>query len=113
MSITKGKWIVDNSFGFEGVRAIVSDSNVYVAELFEGGYDIGQATVEEAESNARLIAAAPKLLEACKKAVCMYEQYRKNLDNGAPSNTFHKEFNSLNRVIAQAEPEPECHAESY
>lgn len=83
---TKGKWFVAKIDGGAGNDEIGSEVNgcwVNIAEVF-GACDYSSATLdgkdephyevskEESEANARLIAAAPDLLEAVKKMlVCI------------------------------------------
>jgi len=57
---------------------------------------VGERTVEENEANARLIAAAPDLLEALKDLVALCEHMAK-LSRNTPKLNMHK------RAIAKAE----------
>lgn len=67
---TAGPWIVmhDNQVWMERNKS--SDCSI-IATC--GGFALGLPDKNECEANARLIAAAPKLLEACKHAVEVYD----------------------------------------
>jgi hypothetical protein len=60
MNYTKGKWAFNNEFWLGG-GYIVTAPKQNIAEVFGD-------TLEQGEANARLIAAAPAMYEALKKA---------------------------------------------
>ena len=65
MKHTPGKWNVDNVF-------IVSNDDELIAQIdpiSEDATSVYMRNPKEARANARLIAAAPELLEACKRVV--------------------------------------------
>lgn len=67
MPHTKGDWIAEK-IGNEGKCAIhTGDISTLFAHTFPNRYCKPQVSAEEAQANAQLIAAAPKLLEACKR----------------------------------------------
>ena len=60
---TKGKWIVKYKLNVE------SENGRHIASCGLNTSGDQKKVMEENEANARLIAAAPELLEACKKAL--------------------------------------------
>lgn len=69
---TPGPWILDEygpEFTMRTVRGKSLGGGTEVAIITTGSY-----SDEVEEANARLIAAAPELLEACKQAEWQYEQ---------------------------------------
>ena len=76
MSHTPGPWKIDPSEEFP-LAVIVDDEDgeldgVCICEL-QGEFDDKSSATPEQMSNARLIAAAPELLEACKYALAQLE----------------------------------------
>lgn len=65
---TKGKWFLDEC----GIYSNIDGNLVFVAnaEGSQGGKDL---SLEECEANARLIAAVPDLLAACKRYLWQIE----------------------------------------
>jgi len=68
---TKGKWTISSSV------LVVSESAQIIANCMPLGVPELEIPLEESEANAKLIAAAPALLEACKR----YIAYRKGADD--------------------------------
>ena len=62
MAHTQGKWEVCNNIGKKGEIGIVADEAPCIIAIMGNSKE----WPEEAKTNARLIAAAPLLLEACK-----------------------------------------------
>ena len=64
---TKGEWRIEKRFGHSnGERPVITSDNEFVDRIAIVSYH-GVKTIKEADANARLIAAAPDLLEACEK----------------------------------------------
>ncbi len=59
---TKGEWKTSNKAGTQNLCRIINQDHIHVADCFCFASGIKN---EEAEANAKLIAAAPNLLEAC------------------------------------------------
>lgn len=59
---TKGPWLFDG-------QCITTESGLSVIATVERDQGAGQ----EATDNARLIAAAPELLEACRRIICLFD----------------------------------------
>lgn len=95
MTATTGPWKVDDQFGGtdEDPRRFIRGENSFVAQTL-GGND---------EANARLIAADPDLLHACKEAKEMLKclGYDAKPMKGFEDTT----FSALCKAIAQAEGE--------
>ena len=68
MPHTPGPWVVDDA-NPELVAQLVEGIYEYVASTAIGNFCSTERSGKEEEANARLIAAAPDLLEACKKAL--------------------------------------------
>lgn len=61
---TKGEWLVD------GIDVISRETGFAVCQVYDGlDTHISEMDMEVVNANARLIAAAPKLLEACYEAL--------------------------------------------
>jgi len=72
MSYTKGEWRIEKRDGHsDGVRPVITAMGVDRIAIVSYR---GVPSIEEADANARLIAAAPKLLEACKAFVEAHEK---------------------------------------
>lgn len=84
---TKGKWVIYpglNSFEFPGIEAIHESGNfsiVCVGNDFEG---VQGRNKDEIQANAKLIAAAPDLLEALQE---LYD-FTNNYFGGSPAGKF-------------------------
>lgn len=94
MKHTQGKWEV---LDFKGRPIVQNDKGIVVAETFGNTFD-------DAKANARLIASAPKLLEACKLACSTAEMYIHSKFDG----TKHLELNlkklePIKQAIKEAE----------
>ena len=73
---TKGPWVMDR---YQQLR---SPDGVQVGVWGAGISWVSRS--DEAEANARLIAAAPDLLEACKALVAAMRRYEVEVDGDAP-----------------------------
>jgi len=85
MSYVKGNWEVN---GFE---IQTKGKETFIAEVYQENKD--------AKANAKLIAAAPDLLEACKKI----EDATLAIDNGAPLSLLKPAISDCITAIAKAE----------
>ena len=65
MKHTKGEWVVRNNIGKKSEIGVIADNAPYIIAIMGNSKE----RPEEAEANARLIAAAPDLLFACKYAI--------------------------------------------
>jgi hypothetical protein len=63
---TKGKWIIESTKDTNSLYSMIYSGEVRIAEVKSYGKDskFNDATYEEKEANAKLIAAAPEMLEA-------------------------------------------------
>jgi len=76
MSYTKGKWKVSGKIGGD-TKVYLKGGEKYLAEIFPlGNIPNNTAVIEEARANARLMAAAPKLLAAVKVMLREIEEYK-------------------------------------
>jgi len=73
---TKGPWVSDHPLDMEGMRHIyVKDSGSHIICRVDGHFGgiscgkTGEPDEHNTTANARLIAAAPDLYEACKRAI--------------------------------------------
>ncbi len=97
MSHTPGPWVIDEFYtqgGFYKIRA--ADSALCHVHSFT---EDGGLPTEEESANARLIAAAPELLEACKG---VYDEHEHDHDR-----TTCWVCTKLRAAIAKAEPKKE------
>lgn len=85
---TPGEWKVWGG----GINVRTKKGHIFIAAC---GSNDSQRSIEEYQANARLISAAPDLLEACKKAY----QYIGNIADGKATIIFTK----LQQAIAKAE----------
>ena len=87
MKHTKGNW-----------NPVSDDGEMYVSSEFRGGEDIalvyGSPEDSEVQANAKLISAAPELLEACNKATFEI----RNLENFSEN----ERLNDAMEVLVQA-----------
>lgn len=85
MSYTKGKWFVD-----EGGNIVAENDGEprTVAEVWE--------IENEEEANARLIASAPELLEACEELI-------KHLNPLAPIGVWRKGYDAIRKAKGESE----------
>lgn len=91
-----GPWRVDGQAHDMAGSAIIHDVN---------GFPVASTRSwikEQHEANARLVAAAPDLLEACKRQVANIEQW---LETGVPASADESQqiYNALKAAIAKAE----------
>ena len=77
--ITQGKWINVCNGGSHAIDIMSEDCKTYIANC-DGSQDGMFLNTKECEDNARLIAAAPDLLEACKEALVVVEGERIHFD---------------------------------
>jgi len=90
---TQGKWKMT---GIGNVRITTNNGDMVEYNVFNKT----NAKIGELRANARLIAAAPELLEACKIALGNFKLAEKMFDIAAP-----KTVAALENAIAQAESE--------
>ncbi len=74
-AFTPGPWIVDEDEGVLYPRVHISRK---IGELRDPMFEIGRASDPEAQANAKLIAAAPDLLDACRSLIAALEQVAKD-----------------------------------
>jgi hypothetical protein len=92
---TPGPWIPVMKLGFPTIQAA---SGERVADIIcQAGKRHSQNGVEELGANARLIAAAPELLEAAKEALSWFLMWEENEETAQP------EIERLSKAIAKAE----------
>jgi hypothetical protein len=102
MKHTQGKWTVENSGGT--VVSLGGRLPVVICELADAPVKI----TREVEANAKLIAAAPLLLEACKEAAILINIARLYFPKSIKDcNKFQLENTNatINKAISQAESE--------
>lgn len=92
---THGPWDVQDPLGGESTNKWIYADGLYVAEV--------DGEREEAEANARLIAAAPDLLVALKDAVEYLEQQLESSGEDAGEGAMIRLFQ---KTIAEAEGQP-------
>jgi len=73
---TPGQWEVTH---FDGRTQVFAGRRMVVEGLYD---EDNEPTLEEVEANARLIAAAPELLEAIKTALSTFRRAYDNIDKG-------------------------------
>lgn len=100
MTHTPGPWYNGTSgVGSKGL-AICSGAEV-IAEVIGTGYPIGKGVAPKDVANARLIAAAPDLLAACKACAAVLSEHEQYDDwNGSSE---HDAANLCRAAIARAE----------
>lgn len=86
---TKGPWIYGGQYGDKGIEIVAGDKLLAVA--FHSGREF-----DETMSNARLIAAAPEMYEACLSALGA-------LSTVEPTNIINVAVKSLKQALAKAE----------
>ena len=102
MKHTKGPWKVIESKLVEKLSIIEIDGDLIFAELSSGD----SVPTEEHKANARLIAAAPDLLEACKAAKTHYAMICEVLCANNPPPGGLPILEQLKQAIAKAEVAP-------
>lgn len=101
---TPGPWTTEGIDGLS-VHHSTGDKTYRFIALTDSEHDTGRTDTEnrlEDEANARLIAAAPELLEAAKAALFAFGRGGANVLNG-PNR---KEWEMLQAAIARAEGKP-------
>ncbi len=94
MSITKGKWEVESIKGIPEYVVVGGESRTII--FWTGFHDRpSDIPVSEREANARLIAVAPELLQACIKAV---EPLSEGEDCGLSVDTYNFVCNAIARA---------------
>ena len=88
---TPGPWVAMG-------KAVYTESDNPTREILWGGHNTRSASDEEKKANARLIAAAPELLEQCKE----FEKYLTFLINSGDSGA-DLERDKLREVLAKVE----------
>lgn len=106
MSHTPGPWVVWGVSSNDGESEVVSNRDgsktiCWTADTYNEDEDEGEATDEDL-SNARLIAAAPELLEALEAAKGTIEYLLSNDDNGPAYNC----LELISSAISKAEGRP-------
>jgi len=99
MKHTPGPWIADGNFVYALNEQQV---NRFSLSLCKGYSDIGRTSTEELAANARLIAAAPELLEVLERL------YTDALDRGETTDFWDQEYDdwrAVRLVIAKAKGE--------
>jgi hypothetical protein len=103
MKHTQGEWTrEDNSIVGQRYVCELSDWHIVAAG---GQYDaINQALTEERDANARLIAAAPELLEACKAVLPYIENVARTAHGKNPEcwGAYHNLAGLIDAAIAKA-----------
>ena len=69
---TPGPWVIDDANN-ELVAKLVDGVYEYIADCQPGNWSVCGLKQDEIEANARLIASAPDLLEACKGVMNMLD----------------------------------------
>src|SRR5690554_6333562 len=80
---TQGPWqVVYNRDSEDGVNAtsIYSEDGIYVADVYRGYVGNEDLTEVEQKANARLIAAAPELLDSAIMAIEHYDEFFKGVE---------------------------------
>ena len=95
---TKGKWEVEIC-GETLATYIVTKDNENIAQL---SWTVFGADREEIDANARLIASAPELLEACKLANRWFEKLTQDKDFVSLDIELCRLLNLANNIIKQA-----------
>jgi hypothetical protein len=88
---TPGPWVAMG-------KAVYTESDNPTREILWGGHNTRSASDEEKKANARLIAAAPELLEQCK----LFEKVLTHLINSGDSGA-DLERDKLREVLAKVE----------
>ncbi len=91
---TKGPWELMGSVSTSNQTNIYADENKVVASV--AGYEFYKCTIEEAQANANLIAAAPDLLDACITLINEYESKGQLL--GLDVNIFREAIKKSHRI---------------
>ena len=94
---TEGPWEVGQFSGMNGKGAILvrSQDGTYIGQTYT-------TRLNKGEGNAQLIAAAPELLEACKKLVREIKRCDAEAEQNAPPNHFDELDYSLIQLAQQA-----------
>ena len=90
-TFTPGPWVAMG-------KAVYTESDNPTREILWGGHNTRSASDEEKKANARLIAAAPELLEQCK----LFEKVLTHLINSGDSGA-DLERDKLREVLAKVE----------
>lgn len=103
MKHTKGPWKLDTELGTHGASICVRAETIYVADVFKTDDSLSRMSDDKmAQANAKLIAAAPELLEALKLAAQYVQTY---LDECGPCKDTEDVMTTIQIVLDKAEGE--------
>ena len=95
-TFTPGPWVAMG-------RAVYTESDNPTREILWGGHNTRSASDEEKKANARLIAAAPELLEQCREFEKCLTFYHGTNENTAISTLAKENRDKLREVLAKVD----------